>query len=92
MVHRVQVRSRLRVNESKALLSAALDGFGVVLGPLDFLKPAIATGQLIPLLTDFQAPVRQMHLLYSADRQRTAKLRSFIDAAVEYFGPSADQP
>jgi DNA-binding transcriptional LysR family regulator len=91
-VHRVKVRSRLRVNESKALLSATLDGFGVVLGPLDFLKPAIAAGQLVPLLTDFQVPVRQMHLLYSADRQRTAKLRSFIDAAVDYFGPSADQP
>lgn len=43
-VHEVQVRSRLQVNESKALLSAAVDGFGIVLGPADFLEPARAAG------------------------------------------------
>ncbi|WP_296256808.1 MULTISPECIES: LysR family transcriptional regulator [unclassified Pseudomonas] len=83
----VQVTGRLRVNESKALLSAAIDGFGVLQGPADFLQPAVAAGDLVPLLTEFEIPGRQMHLLYPADRQRTAKLRSFIDAAVEYFAP-----
>lgn len=43
-VHEVQVRSRLQVNESRALLSAAVDGFGIVLGPADFLEPARAAG------------------------------------------------
>ena len=84
---RINVGGRLRVNESKALLSAALDGFGVLQGPADFLQPAISAGDLVPLLTAFDIPGRDMHLLYSADRQRTAKLRRFIDAAVEYFAP-----
>ncbi|RON05565.1 LysR family transcriptional regulator [Pseudomonas brassicacearum] len=85
-VHKVQVTSRLQVNESKALLSAALDGFGIVLGPEDFLQPALRSGELVQLLADFEAPSRHMHLLYTANRQRTAKLRRFIEAALVRFG------
>ena len=86
VVERVQVASRLQVNESKALLSAALDGFGIVLGPEDFLEPSLRSGELVRLLADYEAPSRQMHLLYTANRQRTAKLRRFIDAALARFG------
>ncbi|GID04347.1 hypothetical protein TMM008_15490 [Pseudomonas sp. 008] len=85
-VERVQVVSRLQVNESKALLSAALDGFGIILGPEDFLEPALRSGELVRLLADYEAPSRQMHLLYTANRQRTAKLRRFIEAALVRFG------
>ncbi|WP_178122640.1 LysR family transcriptional regulator [Pseudomonas izuensis] len=85
-VERVQVGSRLQVNESKALLSAALDGFGIVLGPQDFLEPALRSGELVRVLADYQAPGRPMHLLYTANRQRTAKLRRFIEAALVRFG------
>ncbi|TDV70109.1 LysR substrate-binding domain-containing protein [Pseudomonas sp. LP_7_YM] len=78
---------RLRITESKALLAAAIDGFGVLQGPADFLQPAIAAGELAPLLREFEIPAQQMHLLCPVDRQRTAKLRCFIDAAVAYFAP-----
>lgn len=87
-VERVQVVSRLQVNESKALLSAALDGFGIVLGPEDFLKPALNSGELVRLFDDYEAPSRKMHLLYIANRQTTAKLRCFIDAVLTRFGAS----
>jgi len=86
-VHKVQVTSRLQINESKALMSAALDGFGIVLGPEDFLTPALQSGELVRVLADFEAPSRQMHLLYTANRQRTAKLRRFVDAVLARFGP-----
>lgn len=85
-VHEVQGRSRLQVNESKALLSAAVDGFGIVLGPADFLEPARAAGELVQLLPGYEAPSRAMHLLYRPDRQMTAKLRHFVDAAIARFG------
>lgn len=85
-VQEVQVRSRLQVNESKALLSAAVDGFGIVLGPADFLEPARAAGELVQLLPGYEAPSRAMHLLYRPDRQMTAKLRHFVDAAIARFG------
>jgi DNA-binding transcriptional LysR family regulator len=84
----VQVASRLQINESKALMSAALDGFGIVLGAEDFLRPALARGELVRVLPDFDAPSRPMHLVYTANRQRTAKLRGFVEAVLERFGPA----
>jgi len=86
--HTVQVASRLQINESRALMSAALDGFGIVLGPEDFLRPALARGELVRVLPDFDAPSRPMHLVYTANRQRTAKLRRFVEAVLERFGPA----
>lgn len=85
VTERVQVSSRLSVNESRALVSAALEGFGIVLGPEDFLAPALRSGELVRLLADYETPSRPMHLLYTANRQRTAKVRHFIDAALARF-------
>lgn len=84
--HEVAVSSRLRINESRALMSAALDGFGIVLGPEDFLRTALARGELVRVLPAFDAPSRPMHLVYTANRQRTAKLRRFVEAVVQRFG------
>jgi len=87
VLHKAQVASRLHVNESRALMSAARDGFGIVLGPEDFLRSALKSGELVRVLPDYEAPSRQMHLLYTANRQRTAKLRRFVDAVLLRFGP-----
>ena len=84
--HTVSVRSRLQVNDSRALMAAAIDGYGVVMGPEDVLRDALTSGQLVSILTDFTAPSRPMHLLYVADRRQTPKLRSFIDSALRTFG------
>jgi DNA-binding transcriptional LysR family regulator len=84
-VEHIQVASRLRVNESRALLPAALDGFGIVLGPVDSLEPALRSGALVRLLPDWDAPSRPMHMLYTASRQRSAKLRRFVEAALSRF-------
>jgi DNA-binding transcriptional LysR family regulator len=56
-----------------------------VLGPADFLQPALRRGELVRLLEGFEAPSRAMHLLYTAHRHKTAKVRQFIDAAVRRF-------
>lgn len=82
----VQVASRLQINESRALMSAALDGFGILLGAEDFLRPALARGELVRVLPAFEAPCRPMHLVYTANRQRTAKLRRFVEAVLARFG------
>jgi DNA-binding transcriptional LysR family regulator len=83
----VPVSGRLRVNDWKGLLAAALDGYGITLGPESALGQELARGQLIRLLSDYEGPVRPMHLLYPADRRMTPKLRLFIDAVVTEFAP-----
>ncbi|MCU1783236.1 LysR substrate-binding domain-containing protein [Pseudomonas sp. 13B_2.1_Bac1] len=77
----------MRVNSADAQLKAAIAGFGVVMAALDLLAPALASGQLVRVLPTFEGPSKPMSLIYPADRQRTAKLRHFIDEAMAAFGP-----
>lgn len=80
------ISSRLRVNDAKALLSAALDGFGIAMIAQELVGDFLASGRLLRILPDYDVPARPMHLVYLGDRQRTPKLKTFIDAAVEAFG------
>jgi DNA-binding transcriptional LysR family regulator len=77
---------RMRSNDWKALLHAAIEGFGVTLGPESVLRAEIAAGRLVRVLDDYEGPVRPMHVLYPAGRRPTMKVRSFVDAVVEAFG------
>lgn len=81
-----EVNSRLQSNNATALLSAVLSGGGIILGAEVVLSSYIASGQLIQVLADYQAPAREMHLLYSPNRYPTQKLRRFIDAVMAEYG------
>ena len=83
--HEALVHHRLRANDATALLSAALDGFGIALVAEDLVREALSSGSLVRVLPEFGTPSRPMHLLFHADRQRTPKLSAFIQAAVEAF-------
>jgi len=89
-IYEPQVRSRLRVNDAKALLSAAIEGFGIVLIAEDVVRQGLASGQLVRILPAFETPSRPMHLVFRPDRRQTPKLRSFIDTIVSAFPP--DRP
>lgn len=84
-VHRVGVRSRFRVNDSRMLRTIALDGFGIILQPEVLVKDDIAAGRLVEILPGYAAPSRPIHILFSAARPQSPRLRSFIDAVVEAF-------
>ncbi|OVZ98835.1 hypothetical protein CBW53_02205 [Yersinia frederiksenii] len=85
-VHVIQVNGRLQVNDATALLCAALHNGGIILGAEVVLKNYLNSGQLVQVLADYQAPSRQMHILFAANRRPTPKLRSFIDFVVAEFG------
>ena len=82
----VRATGRVRVNDWKALLQAAIDGFGITLGPESVLRPEIAAGRLTRVLPDYEGLPRPMHILYPAGRRPTVKVKSFVDAVVGEFG------
>lgn len=82
----VRPEGRFRSNDWRALLHAAVRGYGVTLGPEDVLKDEISAGRLVQVLPDYQCPSRQMHLLTAAGLRQTVKIRSFIKAVTETFG------
>lgn len=85
-VHAVQVRSRFQVNDGRVLLSAALDGHGIILQPEAVVRDDLDAGRLVPILPAYMTPSRPMHVLFSAKRPQPLKLRYFVDMVVEEFG------
>ncbi|MCW3479107.1 LysR family transcriptional regulator [Neisseriaceae bacterium JH1-16] len=83
---RVPVRGSFVSNNGQALLTAALSGIGVVVQADVLLEQAVASGQLVQLLPDWELPTRQIHIVRTRDLRPTAKLRSFVDFIVERLG------
>ncbi|MBE7218789.1 MAG: LysR family transcriptional regulator [Caulobacteraceae bacterium] len=79
LISPVRIRSRFQVNDGRVLVAAAVAGHGIILQPEFVVREALATGALQPLLTDFVAPIRMLHLVHSAREPLPAKLRTFID-------------
>jgi DNA-binding transcriptional LysR family regulator len=84
--HTLDVKHRLRVNDAKALLIAALDGFGIAFIAEDLAREHLRSGRLTKVLPDYATPSRPIHLLYHPDRRQTPKLESFISAVVGELG------
>jgi len=83
----VPVRYRLRIDHGLALREAALAGAGIILQPHALVSEDIAAGRLQRLLGGYEARGRQLYLVYARDRAAPAKLRAFVDFALERFGP-----
>ncbi|HEY0210640.1 LysR family transcriptional regulator [Acerihabitans sp.] len=81
----VKVKSRLAINDWGALLEAALQGTGVLIGYEKGLEQPIKKGQLITILEDHKIPERTMNLLYDPSRKNETRYKVFIDELCEYF-------
>nr|WP_272212863.1 LysR family transcriptional regulator [Marinicella sp. W31]MDC2878786.1 LysR family transcriptional regulator [Marinicella sp. W31] len=85
----VNVSGRIRSNDWLTLMRAAVEGYGVALGAELIMRDELAAGRLVRVLGGYAVPVRPVNAFYIAGRRPTAKVRSFLDAMVEAFGPEA---
>jgi DNA-binding transcriptional LysR family regulator len=76
---------RLLVNDTNACLAAGLTGLGIIQVPSYAVQSHIDSGQLVPVLEDWDTPVTPVHLIYRPNRYLSAKVRVFIDWLVELF-------
>ena len=83
---KVDIQHRLRLNDAKALLVAALNGIGIAFISEDLAREDLRAGRLMKVLPDYDTLSRPMHLLYHPDRRQTPKLKSFIAAVVGELG------
>lgn len=81
----VRPSGRFRANDWKSLLHAAIEGYGIVLGPRDILQKEIDKGDLKQILTEYQTPSRPMHVLTPSTHRPVAKIQRFIEAVAERF-------
>jgi DNA-binding transcriptional LysR family regulator len=85
------VPAQFSCNNGQALLHAAQAGIGIVLQSDALLAPAIAAGELLPVLPEWTLPTRAMHIVRLPEARPSAKLRSFVDFVLERLGPAAAQ-
>ncbi|PWC37634.1 LysR family transcriptional regulator [Azospirillum sp. TSO35-2] len=83
--HAIDGPVRMRANNMKMLLAAALSGTGITYGPGFVFDEPIADGKLVPLLPGFATTQLAIHAVYPTNRYATLKLRSFVDHLVSEF-------
>jgi len=78
----VPVRSRLVVSNLESACDAARAGIGITVAFSYHVAESIKSGELTPLLQDFQPPPLPVSFVYSPNRFMPVKLRAFLDFAL----------
>lgn len=73
------------VNDSNALLAAALAGLGVLQTLLFMAEPHFKSGALVQLLKDWSLEPNPVYIVYSPNRHLSARVRVFVEWLVELF-------
>lgn len=81
----VEVNCRLTSNEATTLLSAAIHGLGISLQPSYLVHSALARGDLVQVLPQWQPKVMEVYALYPSRKHLSPTVRSLIDHLVKYF-------
>ena len=82
---RVEVKGNYQVNNSDALKEALLTGLGVGRLPSFIAGEEIKKGNLIPLLTDYQMPYKNLVALYPQRQYLAKKVSVFLSFLEEQF-------
>lgn len=79
----VAVKPRLSCNTNAAAIAAAMQGRGLTRVLSYQVAPAIAAGQLVTVLDAHEEAPWPIHVVHGEGRRVTAKVRAFVDLAVE---------
>jgi len=89
-IHR-HPRGRFKADNGEALLAAALAGLGVAGLPDFLIDPHVASGALVPVLTDYAPPDAGLYVVRPPGDQAPRKVRVLTDILFEYFGEGQAQ-
>lgn len=84
--HSVKVSPKLTANNGDFLRDMAIAGHGIVTTPTFISWKALATGDLVPILTDYKLPQLNAYAVYPQTRYLSQRARVLIDFLVERFG------
>ena len=76
---------KLSVNEGNAYLAAALAGLGIAQVAQFQAAPHLVSGELVEILPEWKHPLIPLHVVYPPNRHLSARVRAFVEWAVEVF-------
>lgn len=82
---RTKIVPYLKASNGEFLRDAAVSGLGIVLMPTFIVYKEIASGALVPLLTEFHAAPLTAYAIYPQTRHLSQRVRVFVDFLVKRF-------
>ncbi|EIF30994.1 transcriptional regulator [Burkholderia sp. Ch1-1] len=89
---RVRPTNAIVANNAEMLRQFALLGMGVAILPSYLIGRDLASGRLVPLLSNYRLPQIEITIAYPSRLHLPAKVRTFIDHLVEHFQQPGQQP
>lgn len=86
---RVHVRGRLSVRSAEIALLAAEAGLGIARLPLAICDASLQAGRLVRVLQGWEPSDVALFAVYPSREHLSAKVRAFLDLAIERFGEQA---
>ena len=83
LIRSYKLKARFMSNTNDTAIEAALAGFGVTRLLSYQVDTQVNTGKLVPVLTEFAPAPLPVHIVHQQGRDVPAKVRAFIDLAVE---------
>lgn len=83
----VAINSLLASNNGNLICDAVINGMGVASLPTFIVGDAIRKGEAKIILDAWQPQTEAISLLYPSSKHLSAKVRAFVDIAVEHFKP-----
>jgi len=81
----VRVPTRLSFSAAEGLREAVIAGLGLAICSRWVMQPELASGSVVPVLTDWKLPTADLWALFPAGRLPTAKARAFVSWFEETF-------
>lgn len=78
----VPISGNLVSDNAALILQAAIDGLGVAMLPMSFLKADLESGRLVRILEDYAAEAFSVFIVHPYERKVPAKVRVLIDHLV----------
>ena len=89
----VSIAGRVATNNVETLTSAAKQGLGITVGATLSVGPALLSGELVRVLSDYEFEPTAIFAVYTSARQLSTKIRATVDFLTEKLSdpPSWDQ-
>lgn len=78
-IQRYKIQSKVVSNNGMALLEMTKAGFGISNSPSFFVKEALASGELVEILSEYKQKPLDIYVVYPNRRHLPAKVRAFIE-------------
>lgn len=85
----IPVHGRIQANNGDALVQAAIRGLGITYQPTFIALDALNSGELKPILTEFELPEIGIYAALPGNRHIPLRVRMLIDFLIERLGKEA---